>query len=236
MTFSDLKLTIPEVAEATGVTAPQIRRWIETRKTAKPGQGVPILGKDGDKISEGRGDDTLISWHTTLQIAIAGRLTARGVSVSDALNAGIDFAHMGDSEATWGDEPPKLDRAPGETYQNGETWLLVAGDYSRVVNITDEGNGYHQYTSLDSAVRSFQSQGKLVNSALLGYSQEAVVVLNMDFFSDLISRRTESVLEEKREKNTRLRHLEQRIHAAKQKLSQLKYEIEELKNTEFVTP
>jgi len=199
----DIQLTIPEVAEAAGTSAPKIRRWIAMRnKRVHASESFVVLGREGDKLSVGRGDDALLSPLTVLQVAIAARLADRGVSVFGALKAGMEFAHVGETTGGFVGEPQKEGRAPGQTFAAGETWLLVADDDCAVANVGGV-EGDHNFKSLSDAIMSFQN--RLPSEwCPLGYQNEAVVTMLMDGLPELICQRIDKVMRDIRPKNTRL--------------------------------
>ena len=151
--MSGTRYTIPETAAAIPwATAPQIRRWEPQRYQA--------YGPGKDEFSEGRGSDALLSQETVLAIAIASRLVELGVSPSYALPAAMGFAHIGgEGSGAFEVDREKAEsrmRYAGKTFPEGETWILVAGQDSAVVNVHDPKNADHQFRSLQSAIADFQ--------------------------------------------------------------------------------
>ena len=182
-----VRLTIPETAAVTAVTAAQIRRWIKTCPD--------LIIRHEDRVSGGRGEETLLSIHTAMQLFVAGRLTEAGAQVRDALVAGRSFAHVGDEL-----------RLPSQTFESGQTWLLAAGDSHRIANIKqsspNERLTYPSYASLGDAVASFSSRVRSAGDC--DVIAPAIITMNLDLLPLVVEQRIRNVLLEKRHRNTRL--------------------------------
>ena len=125
------KLGAQDVAQATGTTAKQITDWCN--------QGH-ILGQKG-RLGKGRRRE--FSFSNVMEIAVGVALMQHGVqSPADAFQAAMHFAHVGSNHSGWVNEkdelvenPPLPKRNPGYPYhfRDGETYLIVSGEWSNVV-------------------------------------------------------------------------------------------------------
>jgi hypothetical protein len=130
MDLLNRKYTAQSVALATGTTAKQITDWCN--------QGQII----GQKGTLGKGHRREFSFFNVMEVAGAVSLMEIGIrSPADAFKAASHFAHTAPGGSGWvvdgeiieGDSKPK--RWPSLPYhpRDGETFLVVSGDLSKVV-------------------------------------------------------------------------------------------------------
>lgn len=172
---ASVSLTIPEAAQVAEVSSIQLRRWLESFEDDAPGH-VPRTG---------RGADAFISRRTIVQVTVAARLVELGVGVRTALDAGLEFAHVGDD-----------DRGPCEEFSQGSTWLISNPVQTRIVMIGD-GLGDSNPDAYDRIEDALAVDEK--------HERCAHAVLNLTRFVAEIDERIAWVLRTMRPRNTRLR-------------------------------
>ncbi|HCP81795.1 MAG TPA: hypothetical protein DIT67_09460 [Octadecabacter sp.] len=77
----------PVVAEAAQVPYDTMKKWVL--------RGHLVMSED-DRETLGRGGARMLSYHTTVQALIAADLYRQGVTISEASEAALEFAHFGD--------------------------------------------------------------------------------------------------------------------------------------------
>jgi len=177
--------TIPEAALICGGSAQAYRRWM------REGLGVVVPDQDkGDEFSvvlpEARGKDTLINYHTLIQLAVAQKLIDLGVPVKAALEAGLEFM-IGNKY-----------RHPSSLYTKGETWLIHAQDSTMIVCVGTKISDSDFYKTLPDAIAS-----------VLGYASRdcdgAVAVVDMERVISAIPPNIQHTLRSVRHRNNRLK-------------------------------
>ena len=122
------KFSFTTASEAAGVPHETVKGWVR--------RGYLVMS-DNDREMMGRGGARQLSYHTTVQLIVMAEMTRYGVSLQDAADAALDFAHFG-SETRNGSES----RNPGDLFAKGLTILsfdagAVRGPKSEIVNVTN---------------------------------------------------------------------------------------------------
>lgn len=140
MSFFQMHFALPLAATAAGLKHDTASKWI--------GRGELVM-KPQDREKIGRGGGVILSALTTLQLIVAGELTRRGLKVSDACEAALQFAHWGQVKGEMG---AKRDRKPGHLFPDGLTLLCIdrtEPDQSKV----------RHYTGAEKLGGTFMSHG-----------------------------------------------------------------------------
>jgi hypothetical protein len=111
--FFDTRHSITTAAQAAGLKPDTVSKWIRRGE---------LVMRPEDREQRGRGGGVILSAHTAVQLILAGELTRRGMTVPDACEAALTFAHEGDIAGEMG---AKHCRAPGCLFPAGQITLLV---------------------------------------------------------------------------------------------------------------
>jgi hypothetical protein len=125
----------PIVAHASGISLDTLNNWL------RPDRGVALLSKTTAIAGGGKGQVRTFTLRGVYQVALTAKLVARGVAAAAAAQASLKFTHVGDE-----------DRAPGELFAQGDTYLCIDHETGR------------------SAVRSIEA-GDTFSSVLVGLAR-----------------------------------------------------------------
>ncbi|WP_238368892.1 hypothetical protein [Heliomarina baculiformis] len=113
MAFFEMHFGLPLAATAAGRKHDTVSKWI------KRGELV-LTSADREKV--GRGGGVNLSARTTLQLPLAVELNKRGLTVPDACEAAINFAHQGDIAGEMG---ATHNRKAGHLFREGLTLFMI---------------------------------------------------------------------------------------------------------------
>lgn len=113
MAFFETHFGLPLVATAAGRKHDTVSKWIKRDE-------LVLATADREKV--GRGGGVNLSARTSLQLALAAELNKRGLSVPDACEAAINFAHQGDIAGEMG---AKYNRKAGHLFRDGLTLFMI---------------------------------------------------------------------------------------------------------------
>lgn len=155
---------LADVATITGVEFNTLRSHISRR-------AVPMTRYD--QQAEGRGGRYIITLRTVYLVALIAELTSYGMSPGQASLAAQEFTHI----PIYYEDPANA-RAPGDTFPNGLTILLVFSPPPSITGSDPNSTAGHGASSLLLNIVSEADYAKLFKAAALKHSSAILVNCN----------------------------------------------------------